>query len=421
MASLLVGWLGFEAGIRFFIQPSDDSYGILFGRKLPPFAIFPEETPRDSDRSATNTGVMSDGIELSKGDLWGFNTEDPVLGYEPEKNARSVNGWWQSNNIGARKTTDTSPEVPEGKARLLIFGDSFAHGSRLKQEDAWPSVLDSYDPQIDVVSLAVDGYSMAQAYLRYRKIKSELDYDIAALMFVPDADLWRDINTMRYIGGGWRDYQIIMPRFVLREGSLEAVPSPYRDRPEWHADNVPQVSETLRRHLRKFDRFYVQEKHESPFLIGHSVVYKLFARRYFTKRWTQIRSNLYSPNSEALRVTRSIFRAMNGEVRQAGKRFFLVILPTVSDLKKMAKYPRFAKKWQRMISFLCDQTFACLDLTVEFRKLPLPDIDLVYDGHHYGPKTNRRIADAIARYLKANQCSNGLIACEQPETVTGGG
>jgi len=413
MASLLVGWLVFEAGIRFFIQPSGNSYGKIFDIKLPPFAILPQEIPWIADRSASSMDITVDGIELTNGDLWGFYAKDPVLGYEPEKNTRSQNGWWQSNNIGARNREDTAQEVPKGEIRLLVFGDSFAHGSRLKQEEAWPSVLESDYPQIDVVGLAVDGYSMAQSYLRYRKIKPELNYDLVALMFVPQADLWRDINTLRYIGGGWSEYRIIMPRFVLRDGILEAVLSPYGDRPPWHKENGPIVSEKLRNHLRKFDRFYIKEKYESPFILGHTVFYKLLAQRYFTKRQKKIRSTLYNPKGEALRVTKSIFRAMNDEVRQEGKRFFLVILPTALDLKRMARNPRFARKWRRMISFLCDETFACLDLTAEFRKVPLPEVDLIYDGYHYGPKINRRIADAIAGYLAASVQTSLSLAGDQ--------
>ena len=69
-----------------------------------------------------------------------------------------------------------------------------------------------------------------------------------------------------------------------------------------------------------------------------------------------------------------------------------------------------------MISFLCDGTFACFDLTAMFRKVPLPELDLVYDGYHYGPKTNRRIAKAVAHYLEANHCSDEFIPCATPDT-----
>jgi lysophospholipase L1-like esterase len=400
VASLLVGWLVFEAGIRFFIQPSDISYGKLFDMELPPFAILPQEIPEVTDKSAVYGKATADGIELTKGDLWGFHAEDPVLGYESEKNGLSQNGWWQSNNIGARKREDTSREVPKGELRLLVFGDSFAQGSRLKQEEAWPSVLESDYPQIDVVNLAVDGYSMAQSYLRYGKIKSEIDYDLVTLMFVPEANLWRDINTMRYIGGGWPDYRI-NPRFVVRDGIIEAVSSPYGDQRTLYEENIPVVSEKLLSHLRKFDRFYIKEKYEFAFLLGHSVAYKLVAQKYITESEKEIRSMLYRPRGEALQVTNSIIRAMNDQVLQEGKRFFLVVLPTVGDLRRMARYPGFSRKWRRMTSFLCDETLACLDLTAEFQNVPPSEFDHGYDRTHYGPKINRRIADAIAGYLEA--------------------
>jgi hypothetical protein len=82
--------------------------------------------------------------------------------------------------------------------------------------------MDAIARDLEVVNLAVDGYSMAQAVLRFETIRQQVDYDTALLMFVPDADLWRDVNMVRELVEPWHA-SIIMPRFILEGDELALV------------------------------------------------------------------------------------------------------------------------------------------------------------------------------------------------------
>src|SRR2546429_380135 len=148
-----------------------------------------------------------------------------------------------------------------GTARVLVFGASFAAGSRVPQESAWPAVVEAADPGLEVVNFGVDGYSLAQSLLRYRGVGASLAHDVVILTLSPRADLWREVNTLRALAG-WRSYRV-MPRFVLDDG-LKLVPSPYDPPSAVHADNPSGLRPRLREHLRRYDRFYVPWMYDPP-------------------------------------------------------------------------------------------------------------------------------------------------------------
>src|SRR5262249_30679687 len=159
--------------------------------------------------------------------------------------------------------------------RVLVFGESFAHGSRLPQESAWPSVMEhEHADKLQVLNFAVDGYSMAQSLLRFRQICDRLKYDLALLVFVPPIDLWRDVTTMRQLQNPEWDMPLL-PRFVLEGGQLGLVPTLYRDPFDLWRRNGSGLSPELKAYLRRFDRLYYPAKYESPFLIGNLISYRL--------------------------------------------------------------------------------------------------------------------------------------------------
>ncbi len=90
----------------------------------------------------------------------------------------------------------------------------------------WAEVAETADPALDIVNLAVDGYSMAQAYLRYQRYAGLLEHQGVLLMFVPGVDLWRDINVVRDLGEPWK-VRAVMPRFVLEGEGIRLIANPY--------------------------------------------------------------------------------------------------------------------------------------------------------------------------------------------------
>ena len=99
-------------------------------------------------------------------------------------------------------------------------------------------------------------------------------------------------------------------------------------------------------------------------------------------------------------VSQKIFAAMNEEVKAEGKDFVLIILPRDDDLNRMNQDDSFAQMWERMTMSTCSSSFTCIDLSEAMSKLPVSELDQGYDGSHYGPRTNRVIAELIEKKLR---------------------
>jgi len=388
--SLLICFFAVEAAARLFVKPGEACWGVLFGHPLPPSLVIPLRSAPVADPDKWYNHTVVNGQQITQGDLWGIFREDEVLGYAPKENTVSKNGWWQSDNIGARSRVATTPNIPPGRSRVLAIGESFTNCSRVPQEDTWPFLLEASDNRLEVVNLGVDGYSMGQCLLRYREIGPRVAHDAAILVFVPTVDLWREINTIRYIGDDWESYTV-QPRFLVENGELKLIRSPYRSVAEYYAANLPNPSEALRAHLRKYDRFYFRVWYESPPLVGCSICYKLLARVAGGYERKRLREGVLERDSEAMRITRAIFVEMNREAGSGGRRFLAVVLPIPADLSSCATDPAFRERWAAMISYLSRDGVACLDLMGRFMT-HRSEIDTAVDKAHYGPKTNRLIA-----------------------------
>jgi hypothetical protein len=396
--ALVFSLLAAEIALRLVVSPSPRSYGTLFDRELPPVRILPQTLagPVFTDRTAWYQRLVVDGRRITVGDLWGLQREDPLLGYVPREHATSINGWWQSNNIGARSRADTHRQKRDSCQRILVVGDSYAQGSRIPQEQTWSSVLAS-QRNLEVVNLGVDGYSLAQTFLRYRGLPP-LDHDLVLLMFAPHASLWRDLNTMRDLATSWNFYQLV-PRFVVQHDTLSAVTSPYADQRDLLRRNTPVLSEQLRAHLARYDRFYFASKYEDPAILGNMLLYKVAARTYYESRIHGLRANIFE-DREALQVARRIAGAMTERARGNGSDLAVFLLPTHVDLALRRSDTGYRARWDSMVLGVCGDRLRCVDLAEDLESLAPDVLDYGYDASHYGPKASARIAGFIRIHLE---------------------
>ena len=391
MASILVAVVASEIGLRSLVVPSRISYGTLGGGELPPLRIICDGSFADVDRSQWYDELVVDGKKITRGDLWGILREHETIGYVPQEDSTSVNGWWQSNNLGARSRHDLQPAPPEGVQRVLVFGDSYAQGSRLRQEQTWTATLDELSNTTQIVNFGVDGYGMTQSFLRYRDLRDRLDYDAVLLMFVPSADLVRDVNVHRSLLG-WQA-SIVLPRFIVTDGRLELVPRLYDSLEEVKQHNLDGVGDELRQHLRAYDRAYFRAKYESAPVIGRLVVYKLLARARYSRLEKELADGLMRSDSEAMKVARGILETLASEVIAVGKRFVLVLLPTDHDVRRYETTPAYREQWDAMVATVCPPATLCIDLMDGLRAAA--ELDRGYDGSHYGPLVSATIAREV--------------------------
>jgi hypothetical protein len=377
----------FELGARLFMEPSELAYGRLLGRELPPYRLLVSIA---WDPAEPVPNLFEAGLPVTLGDLYGVHRDDPVLGYAPVESSTSERGWWQSNALGARSRTETSASRPPGMRRVLVFGESFTSGSRVPQEESWPHYLDAGLPGWEVVNLAVDGYSMSQAMLRYRLLRERVEHDVVVLGYVPRADLVREINTMRALMG-WRSARL-MPRFTLEDGRLAAVRSHWGSTAEMRRAVEGGDEDRLRSHLARYDSFYFDEAFELPPILGALVGYKLYASAGLGDRRAAVAADARRDGSEALALTRRVLATMAREVTERGPTFVVATIPTLRDLE-----PANSAPWQVMTN-VCPPSVRCVDVR---DALLAPDAprDHGRDGTHWGPRTNARIAQAMRQQL----------------------
>ena len=120
---------------------------------------------------------------------------------------KSVDGVWEFtiNRNGFRDTCDFAYEKPEGRRRVLVLGDSYTIGYEVHQEEAYPSILESYLRRrgfdVEVLNAGMSGSSTAeelvfleQEGVRYRPdvvvvgfYKNDLEDNIKAGLYRVDA------------------------------------------------------------------------------------------------------------------------------------------------------------------------------------------------------------------------------------------
>jgi hypothetical protein len=383
--------------LRAFVAPSPMSTGQLFGSELPPIRLVPAEPTPPARRDGRRGRIRRD-------DLTGRFRPDPVLGYAPREDATSSNGWWQSNNLGARARHDTAAAAVPGTIRVLVFGDSFAAGSRVPQESAWPALLAAAPSRLEVVNFGVDGYSTAQSLLRYRALGDRIAHHVVLLTVSPRASFWRDVNTLRALAG-WRLYTM-MPRFVLADGRLRLVPSPY-DPPETiFADNRDGPSARLQAHLRAYDHFYVPWMHEPlPTPLASSVLARFVLARWHTALLRHRHRQVLEPGSEAVQLIARMAQAMRDEAAARNADFLLVLLPSERDLAHLRR-GGYLDRWRAIAAALAHDGVECLDLADDLLAAPDGTLDRGFDGTHHGPRTNARVATAVGRTLAAQRTTS---------------
>jgi hypothetical protein len=123
-----------------------------------------------------------------------------------------------SNARGVRGVREHAIPKPPGVIRVLVFGDSFAFGEEVRDDQTFAVGIEQRLPGTEVVNLAVHGYAHDQMLLRLREDAAAYEPDVVLLAYAP----WDDERNPL----AFRDYA--KPYFALVDGGLElrGVPVP---------------------------------------------------------------------------------------------------------------------------------------------------------------------------------------------------
>lgn len=267
---------------------------------------------------------------------------DPGLGWALKAGFRSDG--MNTNVHGQRGTVDWPVARTPGKKRLLIIGDSYTFGFKVRDEETYPSVLMSrYLPGVEVINCGVPGYGTDQQVLQYEREGCSFRPDIVILGFYT-RDLFRNDT-------GFRSYA--KPVFELHGDDLvlanHVIPSPtellrmYREGEKTIGPNGLYLAEYGKRIFEKLDRRSLDEN---------------------TPEW---------------RITARILERFLRTAEGYGTQAFLLIIPNEEILQKDRSATHDTV---RLLGMECGRIgMPYLDLSPVLREKSKSDPRPLYDGH----------------------------------------
>lgn len=292
--------------------------------------------------------------------------EDPVNRYDPTLGWKHIPGKtvdmepvfagedivFQINSNGFRAIQDYCPEIPGGRSRIVLVGDSFTFGF-VRFEDTFGALIETLDPRYQVINMGACAYGVDQMFLWYAEDGIGFDSDLVIVAIMED-DIRRARSDRWSSGHGRPLFQLIGDDLVLTN-----VPVPHR---------IPPGT----RNVRPSD----------------------------VMRFLRLRRGLSPSDPGAEDVPFQVLRAFRDLVEEAGKAFLIVYLPTHSDFDE-------GDQIRRGILNRCGELgLPVLDLGEWMKKhIVNDDSELLRSDGHYNSRGNALVAKAILRYLNRHRPS----------------
>lgn len=319
--ALLVGVLLFEGYLR--LKASDHG-GIAYVNGVP---LLPYERVSAERRTALARDP-NDPMALP------YEVPDPELGWtirpqgRTEEQQKGKTIVFAANSLGLRSLpSEVLTPKPAGTRRIVVFGDSLAHGDELAFEDTWTKRLeDRLGPPFEVWNAGVPGYGTDQAFLRARKLLPLLSADIAILTIYRQ-NLTRNLTFFRAFQNPTTGIPWSKPRFVISGDGLALRNAPCVP-PDQVEDFLAGFESSA---LATDERFFDAAIYEPRFLDF------LHTSRYFRSivarkaRDARLKDEIRA-GREAPKLAAEICKAFVDHVAKMGARPLIVLLPDALDL-----------------------------------------------------------------------------------------
>lgn len=261
----------------------------------------------------------------------GYVEFDSELGWAAARNIQS--GEWHHNAQGIRARSNVSLAPMPGEVRVVVFGDSFVHGTDMSDEQTWESVIERERTGWRVLNFGVFAYGTDQALLRYEREGSAF-HPRVVILGVLGENFKRNVNVFRpFYLLSESGFPLTKPRFVLRHGQLCLVPNPYSKLDDYRRlldDPASQARQIGR------DDFYFHRGFDDGPLSRLGVVRIIrHVRNVITAPYT--RSGLQNTRSEPFKVTAALLERFDRVVRRDGALPVVVLFPEKEDIARLAE------------------------------------------------------------------------------------
>ncbi len=108
-------------------------------------------------------------------------------------------------NSRGHRDVEVTLAKPAGVFRILVLGDSFTVGANVRQEEAYPKVLEKklrsiYGPHIQVINAGVGGWDPFQYAQYFEHYGYQFEPDLILIGFFVGNDTYSDLNSAERLG-----------------------------------------------------------------------------------------------------------------------------------------------------------------------------------------------------------------------------
>lgn len=291
-----------------------------------------------------------------------------------------------------------------GRPFLMAFGDSHTFCDEVGDDETWETYL-SDTLGADVYNFGVGGYGPDQALLRFREKLREIRTPVAALGFSLE-NINRVVNRYRPFYSPQTGIPLPKPRFVLRGGALELLPSPIE-----HTGDLVRLTDPAFVHRMGADDYWYSRSGLPRLKFPYTAL--LLSRAVWTqavearagRNDTDARPlrNLWK-DDEARGLFLAILDAFVTEAREAGCRPVLIVQPGKVLLDAVLE-GRGIPGHRAVVEHCAERGYACFDAIPAVANDPegAQVASLSAPAGHLSALGNRILAKHFADFLRAQK------------------
>lgn len=327
---------------------------------------------------------------------------DPDLGWTARRSSQSVDGLYHYNASRIRRPDEITPAPKQEVVRIVLLGDSLMHSDDVPYQDSLAALLEAefkkIGRKVEVLNLAMSGYGIDQAVLRYLKEGRPLAPHYVVLGFQAE-NIKRNLTLSRAIYTRGKDLvPFFKPRFTLEQGQLNLVgsPTPPPQMVEQILSDYPSWGPS------KYDRYYTPADYTMTWWRQSRLLGALESFCFESNKYTYAarEQKTYTPGSEAYQLAVALLGYLQDEVRKDGAKMALVHLPMGSSFALEAQGEPLI--YAQLLKDLSSHFKTVLpDKALLGSHLTLQDLYTPPHRFHFSGAGNKIIAHTLAQQIAA--------------------
>ena len=311
---------------------------------------------------------------------------DSDLGWTARRSSQSDNGLYVYNEQRIRRPDIVTERPSPGEFRIVLLGDSLMHGDDVPYQDSLAAKLEAKAKAegfpVQVLNLAMSGYGIDQAVLRYFKEGQSFAPQIVIAGFQAENSK-RNLTLSRALYTHGADLiPFFKPRFIVERGNLKTVGIP-TPAPE---EVVSTLAAYEKWPLSKHDYFFKPDDF-APRWWRRSFFFAL-VESFITESNKYVyearERAMYAPGSEAYELDLAIISKLDDAVAANGGRLMLLHLPMAFFLNRQAAgdslvYQELLAELQRRHHVIMPDR-ALLESKQKLRALYMPPYQFHFSG-----------------------------------------